>query len=108
MPSSESLGENLKDVIRKRKQGDGEFCYVYLPSGETVAGKKAAFRALQADEVMYENMRDSCRMANENDAAFDARVLRLIVSVPFEDASSSNPEAARLGAHGAVEVDRWA
>lgn len=61
MTSSESLGESLKDVIVKRRQGDGEFSYVYLPSGDTIAGKKAAFRTLQADEAMYENLRDSCR-----------------------------------------------
>ena len=89
MTSSESLGESLKDVIVKRRQGDGEFCYVYLPSGDTIAGKKAAFRTLKADEAMFDNLRESCRMRGETDTAFDARVLKLIVSVPFEDTSSS-------------------
>lgn len=87
MAFSESLGESLKDVIVKRRQGDGEFCYVYLPNGDNIAGKKAAFRTLKADEAMFENLRESCRMSGETDTAFDTRILKLIVSVPFEDTS---------------------
>ena len=86
--TSSSLGESLKDLIVKRKQGDGEFCYVYLASGETIAGKKAAFRVLQSDEAMYSDLRETCKLKNENDSAFDARVLKLLVSVPFESNNS--------------------
>ena len=82
--SSSDLGESLNDIVVKRKQGEGEFCYVYLPSGETIAGKKAAFRAIKSDEALFDNLKDSCKLASENDAAFEARVLRLLVSVPFE------------------------
>ena len=82
--SSSDLADNLKDIIVKRKQGEGEFCYVYLPSGETVTGKKAALRLIQADNELYESLKESCKLKNESDALFDARLQKLIVSSPFE------------------------
>jgi len=87
--TSSDLSGSLNDIIVKRKQGDGEFCYVYISSGEAINGKKAAFRALQADEDVYQKLKETCKLKNETDAAFDARVLKLLVSVPFETAEQA-------------------
>ena len=81
--SSPDLFESLKSVVVKRKTGDGEFSYVYLPSGEAVMGKKTAFKVLKSDEAFYESLKE-CKLDEESDASFDARVLKLLISVPFE------------------------
>ena len=79
-----SLFSSLREVVVKRRTGEGEFSYLYLPSGEAVAGKKSAFKLLKSDEACYENLKE-CKLDGETDTAFDARLLKLIVSVPFEE-----------------------
>ena len=81
--SSPDLFESLRSVMVKRRTGEGEFSYLYLPSGEAVMGKKTAFKVLKSDEAFYESLKE-CMLGEESEAAFDARVLKLLVSVPFE------------------------
>ena len=86
-PAMSSLEDSLKDIILKRKTGDGEFCYVYQPSGETITGKKAAFRVLKSDEALYESLILDCKDDKESDEEFDSRVLKVLGNVPFEGES---------------------
>ena len=92
--SSPDLFESLKSVVVKRRTGDGEFSYIYLPSGEAVTGKKAAFRVVKSDEACYESMKE-CKLEEESEAAFDGRVLKLLVSVPFEGESDVETSGAQ-------------
>ena len=82
-----ALAEALKDVMMRRKLGEGEFCYVYLPSGETFSSKVSSFRAVQADQFTYNQLMDVSKDAGEwvNKAYFNARLRELIELVPFED-----------------------
>ena len=101
--SSPDLLESLSSLVVKRRTGEGEFSYLYLPSGEAVTGKKTAFKVLKSDEACYETLQE-CKLEEETDAAFDARVLKLIVSVPFEGevAETSRPQATGKPAAPAV------
>ena len=76
------LKDSLKDIVVKRRLADGEFNYVYTPSGQTMSGRKAALKTIQADNAVYSKLKSSCLLSNETNEEFDARVLKLLVSVP--------------------------
>ena len=78
------LKDSLKDIVVKRRLADGEFNYVYTPSGQTMSGRKAALKTIQADNAVYSKLKSSCLLSNETNEEFDARLLKLLVSVPYE------------------------
>ena len=64
--SSPDLFNSLREVVVKRRTGEGEFSYLYLPSGEAVAGKKAVFKLLKSDEACYDNLKACFNILTEH------------------------------------------
>lgn len=87
---SDITGE-LKKLLARRKEEGGEFSYVLAIGGEPITGKKGALTKLkELQPKPYADMKALCQTTGESEEAFDARVLKVIPSLPFE---GSNNEA---------------
>lgn len=77
--------ESLSKLVVRRRLGGGEFTYLLRRSGETVAGKKAAYNLLkEQDPEKFAACKSSCQMEGESDEDFDSRMLKLIPGLPYE------------------------
>jgi len=77
--------ESLSKLVVRRRLGGGEFTYLLRGSGETVAGKKAAYTLLkEQDSAKFEECKSACKMEGESDEDFDSRMLKLIPGLPYE------------------------
>ena len=86
-----SMIDKLKALIMRRTslKGEGGSCYVYLPSGEIYYDKKKAFKALEANEDVFRELKETCKLDNETEGAFYARVKATLSSLPLEDVPKS-------------------
>jgi len=75
----------LAEVMVRRKLEGGEFSYIFIPSGEEIAGKKSAFKLLKSDEDLFDEIRESNRLDDETDGEFDARTQKMLPNLPFEE-----------------------
>ena len=91
--SSSLMMETLSQVLVRRKLSETKFCFVYLPTGEPIKDKKKAMKALERDQILFNDLQDSCKQPNETEGAFYARVLKQLVSVPFEEVFQSDHES---------------
>lgn len=75
----------MSKLVVRRRLGGGEFTYLLRGSGETVAGKKAAYTLLkEQDSEKFAVCKSSCQMEGESDEDFDSRMLKLIPGLPYE------------------------
>ena len=91
--SSSLIMEKLSKVLVRRKLSETKVCFVYLPTGEPIKDKKKAMNALERDQNFFNDLQDSCKQPNETEGAFYARVLKQLVSVPFEEVFQSDHES---------------
>jgi len=77
--------EMAKLMARRRLEG-GEFSYVLKLGGEPLEGKKAAYNKLkELQPEAFAALKTSCQTEGETEEAFDARILKLIPLLPFEE-----------------------
>ena len=95
--SSSLMMEKLSKILVRRKISETKSCFVYLPTGEPIKDKKKAMKALERDENLFNDLQDSCKQPNETEGAFYARVLKLLVTVPFEEVFQSDDDEAEDG-----------
>ena len=95
--SSSLMMEKLSKVLKRRKLSDTKVCFVYLPTGEPIKDKKKAMKALEGDRILFNDIQVSCKQPNETEGAFYARVLKQLVSVPFEEVFQSDHDESEDG-----------
>jgi len=78
-----NVKDGLSEVVARRRQEGGEFCYVF--AGSTYSGKKAVMAALEADTAVLAALREKLADDEETEAQFGARILKAIPLVRFED-----------------------
>ena len=106
--SSSLMMEKLSKILVRRKLSETKVCFVYLPTGEPIKDKKKAMKALERDENLFTDLQDTCKQPNETEGAFYARVLKLLVTVPFEEVFQSdvNDKAADGGNQKSVTLSK--
>lgn len=106
--SSSLMMAKLSKVLLRRKLSETKVCFVYLPTGEPIKDKKKAMKALERDENLFTDLQDTCKQPNETEGAFYARVLKLLVTVPFEEVfqSDDDHEAADGGIQKSVSLSK--
>jgi len=86
--AAQDFEKGLSELIARRRLADGEFSYVFLATGDEVAGKKAVYKLLKNDEAVFEEFKDEHILEGETELAFDSRALKMLPNVPFEEDSS--------------------
>jgi len=74
----------LTKIIKRRRLTGGEFSYVFVPTGESVTGKKVIWGMVKADAEAYNKIRGEAGFEDEDEAQFDARALKSIPLVGYE------------------------
>ena len=72
-----------KYIVRRRLEG-GEFSYVYLPSNQSVAGKKAALALLKGDASAFDKLKEESEVT-EAEEELESQLLKIIPQLPYED-----------------------
>jgi len=75
---------SLAKLVARRRLDGGEFSYVYLPLEKVIAGKKAVYNFLKNQTEEFNKLKSSCKEVNESDEEFDSRMLKQILTVPYE------------------------
>jgi len=89
----DNLKTGLAKVIAKRRLEGGEFDFVLTATGETVSGKKAALNLLKEKlPEDYKKVKEECIEDGETEDNFDARALKLIPSLPYEEVKTEDME----------------
>jgi len=82
----EATKNALGKLIARRRLEGGEFDFVIIATGETVSGKKQAYSLLKeksADD--YQKLKSECIEAGETEDNFDARTVKLLPTLPYEE-----------------------
>jgi len=72
-----------KYIVRRRLEG-GEFSYVYRPSNQSVAGKKAALALLKGDTSAFDKLKEESEVT-EAEEELESQLLKTIPQLPYED-----------------------
>ena len=75
----------LTKIVSRRRLTGGEFSYVFRPTGESVAGKKAVWGMVKGDAEVYDRIRGEVGLNGEEENQFDARALKVIPLVAYEE-----------------------
>jgi len=75
----------LTKIVNRRRLTGGEFSYVFRPTGESVTGKKAVWGMVKGDVEAYNRIRGEASLEGEEENQFDARALKLIPLVGYEE-----------------------
>merc|ERR1711935_1031478 len=87
----EATKNALGKLIAKRRLEGGEFDFVLLATDETVSGKKAAYNLLKTKlPEEYEKFKGECIQEGETEGSFEARAVKLIPSLSYEDVKSED------------------
>jgi len=85
--------QELSKVIARRRLEGGEFDFVLKLGGEPLSGKKAVytkFKELQPE--VFQKIRETCSLTDESENAFDTRMMKLVLQLPFEEDDSMDVE----------------
>lgn len=82
----------LSKLVARRRLEGGEFSYVLISTGQTVEGKKAAYNLLKEQAEDFEKFKSSCLADGEDDQAFDARVVKMVPILPYEEVKEEEME----------------
>ena len=72
-----------KYIVRRRLEG-GEFTYVYRPSNQSVAGKKAALALLKGDTSAFDKLKEESEVT-ASEEELESQLLKTIPQLPYED-----------------------
>lgn len=98
-PKKELLSKmSLSKLVARRRLEGGEFSYVYIPLEKVIAGKKAVYNFLKNQTEEFNKLKKSCKEANESDEEFDSRMLKQILTVPYEKEVIETPTADKQDA----------
>ena len=82
---------NLSKLISRRRLEGGEFSYVYIPLEKVINGKKAMYQFLKNQGQVFTNLKKLCQEDGESDEAFDARIMKEMLTVPYEKEIIASP-----------------
>ena len=103
-PKKELMSKmSLSKLVARRRLEGGEFSYVYIPLEKAISGKKAVYNFLKNQTEEFNKLKKSCKEADESDDEFDSRMLKQILTVPYEKEiietpSADEPDASEVGA----------
>eukprot|EP00092_Neocalanus_flemingeri_P003100 GFUD01003312.1.p1 GENE.GFUD01003312.1~~GFUD01003312.1.p1 ORF type:complete len:1263 (-),score=415.62 GFUD01003312.1:210-3998(-) len=75
---------SLGNLVARRRLEGGEFSYVYLPLEKVVSGKKALYNFLKNQTEEFNKLKIACKISGESDQEFDSRMLKEVLTVPYE------------------------
>jgi len=88
---------SLEKLVARRRLEGGEFTYVYLPLEKVIAGKKAIYNFLKNQTEEFNKLKNACKESNESDEEFDSKMLKQILTVPYEKEVIESPVTADIG-----------
>jgi len=97
----------LKEVMLRRIEPEGEFSYFLLPYGRNIAGKHAALKILKKERSKeYEKIKSFGKKSEETDEEFDKRLLGLLSTLPFEKINQQEDDTELLSVPDMFRVVR--
>jgi len=91
---ADKLKSGLSKLIVRKKLDGGEFAYLIKSTGKEIAGKKLAFMLLKND-AGFGSFKTNNKTSGESDEDFEARVLKLLPTVPFGGGTVVAPAASQ-------------